>query len=248
MYDTDVDKILLVVYDGVSERQRFKGNRTRVFIPAYGLCSEIQEYDPQNDILIKVASAFRKHVTGFRVFITDRNFRSQFSLDYKSHRGEVAAVSKSEFALYDIDVSIRSSCEISPTMELKNTFDTCVEDELQKKVTETIGCIPPWMSRKNQCNKQYLQSFFHGIPGFKQTYISSQYFFKSLKIESDCRKYCLTTTSVLTTRSVSNFDSTKMVLSFNKKVLIHLFLSFIMYFILISMIFTGEYSVRFLKV
>lgn len=218
VYDTDVNKMLNIRYDDVSKR--FKGNLTRVFIPAYGYCSEIEDYDPQEDIVIKLAPNFRKLVNGFRVFISDTNFRSKFSLDYKSHRGEVAEVTITNYAMYDIDVSIRSSCEVKPTMEFKDKFHTCVEDELQKQVTGTIGCIPPWMSKNNQCNKSYVPSFFQAIPQFKHTFIDSQYSLKPLKIESDCRKYCLTTTSVLTTRSVSGsgFEQSEMMLSFNPKV------------------------------
>ena len=198
LFDEEVDKTIKILYGDESD---FVGNYSRVFIPAYGYCSEITEYNPKKEILIKVPGKAQKTVAGFRVFITDRNFRSYFSPDYSSHRGEMAFAKMNSHSIYDIDVSIRTNCEIKQTMEFKEAFKACVEDELQKQLTGTIGCTVPWMSDKNQCNNTYPANFTDALPGFYYNFTEPPYWLKALQLESDCKKYCSATTSTLTARS-----------------------------------------------
>ena len=201
VYDADIYNKIKIEYT-VGPIDRVTTNDT-VFIPAYGLCLEIHEYNPNQDIKIglEYKAAKNEKVEGFRVFITDRNFRSHFSPDYQSHRGDIVQVTQPQHATYDIDVSVKTTCELNQTMEMKDSFKTCVDNELQKQVTENVGCTPPWMTMKNQCTETYPKNYFKAIPDFEYTFIDSQYWFKSLKIESDCRKYCVSTTSTVTTRS-----------------------------------------------
>ena len=198
LYDEDIDKTIKIKYGDESD---FTGNYTRVFIPAYGFCSEIYDFNPKKEILIKVPDKFKSKVEGFRVFITDRNFRSYFSPDYSSHRGEMAFNKKMTYSIFDIDVSIRSNCEVKPTMKLKETFEGCVDDELQKQVTGTIGCSVPWMSGAHQCNNTYPANFTDSLPGFYYNITDPPYWLKALQLESDCKLYCSATTSTLTARS-----------------------------------------------
>ena len=197
LYDKDVDKTLRIQYGDASAIK----NYTRVFIPFYGHCSEIHGYDPRRVIMIKVTKEAKSYVAKFRVFITDSNFRSYFSPDYSSHRGEMAFAKQFSYNIFDIDVSIRSKCEVKPTWKQKDNFKTCVDDELQKQVTGAIGCTPPWMSDYKQCNKTYPAKFTDALPGFKTKFTDPPYWMKSTKIESDCRKFCSATTSTLTARS-----------------------------------------------
>ena len=53
---------------------------TKTLLPRFGICQEIAQFDPKKPVKII-------NLDDFRVFITDKQYRTFFSLDYRSHVG-----------------------------------------------------------------------------------------------------------------------------------------------------------------
>ena len=196
------DDLLKEVFDKI---QIFTTNEfiTRItFLPPYGFCKEITAYDPL--LTIKVFGRFN-----FRVFVTDSRYRSHFSPDYSSHQGEniISSINKSH--VVDIKVNILSTCKIAGLIE--NDFEKCVDDEIQRKLGATLGCVFPWLSSTNQCSDTYLRNFTNAVSDFRKVYISNIMTLGKTEFEKSCRKACMTTTSTARTRTTKNYHTTNMI-------------------------------------
>ena len=86
----------------------------------------------------------------------------------------------------------------------KGYHPTCVDNEIQNRIGKPMGCVPPWMSPKNQCNQTYA-GFINRIPGFKEfefleDYIRTVITLRNNPIEDKCRKFCSNTQSTVSFR------------------------------------------------
>ncbi len=166
-----------------------------VFIPKYGYCKEITTYNANQNVVIKPP----KHHQQLRVFISDGNFRSLFSIDSTSIKGYPIIVWENQSYSYEVDVSISSSCKVTSQeiVDTKEEFKECVDDKVQDAIGMPLGCVPPWLSNKNQCNETYKHEFYEiAIPNFVQSYVDPPFELGNIKIEKECRKYCSRTRSI----------------------------------------------------
>ena len=73
-----------------------------VFFPKYGFCLEVVKFVPEKELFIIFSSVDRD----LRIFITDRNYRSHFALNYNSHKGDPIVVTPRKEVRYAVEVSI----------------------------------------------------------------------------------------------------------------------------------------------
>ncbi len=171
------------------------------YLPAYGFCKELTHYDPTL-LNIQVLN----HFGLTRVFLTDRNSRSYISLSYSSHRGSHILVENGLITRFNVKLQVMSSCGLSGSVDRKDYFTNCVDNEIQSQMGMSIGCVPPWMSANNHCNETYLES---RIPDFKyeefnHDYVRTTLTLRNNPIEEGCKKYCSLTESTVTFRKEEN--------------------------------------------
>ena len=188
---------------------QFKANLK--YLPPYGFCEEISEYYPGSDIFLNLKN------TDIRIFITDNNYRSYFNLDFTSQKGDPIIISRDEIHYYDVEVDVTSLCNVKPDLvSEKDSFKQCVDNELQRVVGNPLGCLPPWMSPSNQCNRTYPSTFWDSIPDFWMKYINKPLTLRSMEIERKCRKYCSMTRSTVHLREKKETDGyNNLYISFN---------------------------------
>ena len=134
------------------------GSKYLFYLPVHGFCREISQYKPATDLFTYIDA--NKSQGGLQIFITDRNFKSHFSLDFRSQKGSPMIIPKFKRYAYVVDVEIDSSCNVSRASEMeKNNFNQCVDDTIQTHFGKPMGCVPPWMSLTNQCNHKYPNSY-----------------------------------------------------------------------------------------
>ncbi len=105
--------------------------------------------------------------------------------------------------MYDVDIEIISSCNIMSreSLDSKDTYKKCVDDQIQKEIGEPLGCIPPWMSYSNHCNGTYANNWADSlIANFTRKFVEKPYSLQSTEIEKKCRKYCSETIASVHTR------------------------------------------------
>ena len=161
-----------------------------IFFPKYGFCYQVSNYSTKFEV--GIISNIKQDI---RVFVTDRNFKSYFSLDYASHQGSPIIVSKGVSQRFEVKIDVSSTCPVETEVTAKNDFEKCVDRKVQEKIGKPLGCIPPWISPNNQCNGSYPYDFVEKkIPDFEYEYIDLIYGLKKTEIEKKCRKYCSSTT------------------------------------------------------
>ena len=74
-----------------------------VYLPRYGFCKEILNFRVDMQLNIFPTDSYRD----VRIFVTDRNFRTTFSLDYTSHKGEPIIAANGSH-MYDVDIEVNS--------------------------------------------------------------------------------------------------------------------------------------------
>ena len=228
-------EVLLMVYDvnkakevsarvskSARETEKTKLTEEIVFIPRYGFCKEFTNFKGNKEILIY--PPINQEQT--RVFITDRNFRGHYSLDYSSHKGTPIIVESMSDVMFDVDLEVISKCKISkkPSRESKNDFKKCVDDKIQTVVGTPLGCIPPWMSLNNQCNGTYRKWFTSKVlPPFKDEYVLEVRSLRNMDIEKQCKNYCKTTVSTVSLREEEKKPSgkVKVYIAFNHEAQVH---------------------------
>ena len=162
-----------------------------VLLPRYGYCKEISNYSSDYDLKIYARSKYAE----FRVFITDRNFKTYFSVDYSSHQGSSILTGKAEEHMYEISLYTISSCQITGDKIKKDVHDKCINDNILNTIGKPLGCIPPWMSPNNNCNETYEKDFAESrIPDFDKEYVKKPYSLRNINLEHTCRKHCSETT------------------------------------------------------
>ena len=176
-----------------------KGVATKKLLPRYGLCQEITNFNPRTDLKIT-------NLDTFRIFITDKQYRTYFSLDYRSHTGSKVIVQPYKENNYIVKVVITSSCLISSDEIRNHEFGSCIEDKVQATVQgKKLDCIAPWLSENNQCNKTFPVEFFKEIPKSWNDYYFTTRKLQSTDLEDSCRKSCVTTT--FNVEEIETFDT-----------------------------------------
>ena len=162
-----------------------------VYIPKYGYCKEISNYSSYYGLWISAAKKYSK----LRVFMTDRNFKTYFSVDYSSHEGSSIETSKAEEHWYEVSLHTVSSCQIAPDKLKQDDYDKCVNENILNTVGKLLGCVPPWMSPHNQCNSTYEFDFAEKhVQDFSWEFVKSPVSLRNMNLELTCRKHCSTTT------------------------------------------------------
>ena len=118
-----------------------------VFIPRFGYCKEILMLHPQTLII------YNKHVfTDLRIFFSDKNYRSHFSLAFRTHWGDKVIVPFGKTFYTDVEITKTSTCKIMEEDPQLFNYGQCVDNNLKISMGKLYGCVPPWMSKTNQCN------------------------------------------------------------------------------------------------
>ena len=158
------------------------------YLPYHGYCREITQYNPTNNIWILSQADLGQ---GLQIFVTNKNYKSYFSLDFTSQKGNPISISYNENHSYDVEVEVDSSCNIRKEAAFeKHTFAKCVDDELQRLIGKPMGCIPPWMSLNNQCNDQYPDNLINENDALWKKYIFPTLSLRNMEIEKKCRTFC----------------------------------------------------------
>ena len=148
-----------------------------IFIPKYGFCKRIEEYNPTLEIIISsLASLY--------MLITDPIYSSYIMPDFTSMKGNAIALNVGQVKYYDARVSVIKVCKDLVT----NSFKTCVDDRFQKVFLPTMGCVPPWLSDRNQCKGHYPSNLTHGL-SYKSKYVYPALTVKNLEEELVVRSY-----------------------------------------------------------
>ena len=165
-----------------------------VFIPGYGLCKQISNYSSYYGLHVSALFTYSE----FRVFITDKNFKTYFSVDYSSHKGSSIVAKKGEDQWYEVSLSTVSSCQVTPDQLTQDDFDKCVNDKILNTIGKPLGCIPPWMSPHNHCNGTYEYDFAEkNIPDFTWEFVETPLALRNMNLELTCRKHCSATTATI---------------------------------------------------
>jgi hypothetical protein len=180
-----------------------------IFIPKYGFCKRIDEYNPTLEIIISSDASLY-------MLITDPIYSSYIMPDFTSMKGNAIALNAGQVKYYDARVSVIKVCKDLVT----TNFKTCVDDRIQKVFLPTMGCVPPWLSDRNQCNGHYpLNLTFHPI--YKSKYVHPALTVKNLEEELVCKNLCVFTTTEPHLRfrdKPSKKKRTRTHISFQKKV------------------------------
>ena len=149
------DQLVEQIFDKkLTENIKFsqKGIEEKVVIlPRFGFCKEFSRYDPTKEVGIL---NWNPH-TAMRIFFTDEKYRSYYSLDFSSHKGNNIIVQHGKHLCLNVNINIYSSCNIAKDSTEKVDFQTCVDKKLKEDFLPIIGCVPPWMSSFYQCNATY---------------------------------------------------------------------------------------------
>ena len=214
IYDKEIAKEISVY----NNNKKFSGEI--LFIPRYGFCKIISDYSAQHKLFIQPPKRHQR----MRLFLTDRNFKSFFSPDYSSHKGDAVLIYHGDQFTYDVDLHVSSSCKVSTKQVVmsKDDFMECVDNEIHNTIGKLINCVPPWMSAKNHCTETYDLAFPENvIPDFYEKYVVPVHELEKIEMEKNCRKYCSTLTSALTFRvRFTNRSRSLVTLSFNSNVIV----------------------------
>ncbi len=166
-----------------------------IFFPKYDFCLKISNYNTTATYEVGINTSPDQDI---RVFLTDRNFESFFSLDYTSHQGSPIIVTKGVSQRFEVKIDVSSTCPIETEVVAKDNFEKCVDDRIQEIIGKPLGCVPPWMSPNNPCNWIYPDNFIENeISNFEALYIDIIYGLKKTEIEKKCKKYCSSTTTTV---------------------------------------------------
>ena len=194
-----------------------------IYLPAFGFCKELSNYSTRSVMQIFRGNSPIPILTDLRLFITDRNYRSYFSLDFTSQNGNPIIIPKDEIHFYDVDVKVISTCNVDDKNADadKDKFKQCVDEEIQKLIGQPLGCIPPWMSTYNQCNDTYPLYFANKINGFWKKFIFPPLTLQNMDIEKKCWKFCSLTRSTIILREKKVSQEGSIFITFNQQLLVN---------------------------
>ena len=163
----------------------------------YYICMRIDEHNPDLDITI--ISRY-----SFHMLITDPIYSSYINPDFTSMKGSAIASNVGKIYYFDARVSVLKVCKNLVT----TSFKTCVDDRFQKEFLPTMGCVPPWLSERNQCNghiPKNLTIMYH----YGSKYITPALTLKNLEDEHICKKLCVFTTTEPNLRYAEDLSTKK---------------------------------------
>ena len=157
-----------------------------VFLAKFGFCLEITNYDPEYLEIQQVGNL--QDLLNLRLIFTDKNYRSFFMPDISSHLGGKILIQSGKQTNFDIYVKKTSSCKV---MDVKaENFHECIANGIETRIKKPLGCIPPWLSDKDQCNGSYPANFLEAIPDFVDEFHWPVYTLSNSKLESECKTSC----------------------------------------------------------
>ena len=157
-----------------------------VFLAKFGFCLEITNYDPEYLEIQQVGNL--QDLLNLRLIFTDKNYRSLFMPDISSHLGGKILIQSGKQTNFDIYVKKTSSCKV---MDVKaENFHECIANGIETRIKKPLGCIPPWLSDKDQCNGSYPANFLEAIPDFVDEFHWPVYTLYNSKLESECKTSC----------------------------------------------------------
>ena len=122
----------------------------RIYLPALGICHQIREYKSNQDLEISSSEQDEYHV-----FITDPNKQYTYAIDYSSHEGDKIRFSN-ENKTYYYKVALKATKRTVEDDEdncQTESFENCVQHNLESVFLPRLSCIPPWMSKESQCKE-----------------------------------------------------------------------------------------------
>ena len=84
-----------------------------------------------------------------RIFLTDRTYRSHFSLDFSSHLGNNLVIPYGQAFSTDVKIKVQSSWKIENDDSDEFDYALCVNGKLEADMENLLNCVPPWMSDEN---------------------------------------------------------------------------------------------------
>ena len=147
-----------------------------VFVTKFGFCKSLRSYNPKSEIVISSEYSLR-------LFITDPNYSSYILPDFTSMKGSVILVNPGKIYFYDVQISALITCNKQNTDSYKN----CVDEMIQKVFIPTMGCVPPWLSNRNQCNSIYPWDLAYNLPNYWNSYVWPAMSLLNLDEERSCK-------------------------------------------------------------
>ena len=149
--DGDADLAVNMIKDGKFHNKKYNKNlKKKFYIGFWGFCWELEDYDITS--ILAIISWSGKQL---EVYITDRKIKSFYSLNIDSQLGQKIVSSATDTIWYVIDVMMKNN-EDPRTSEScvhyeQDEFENCIDERVQNWIKPEIGCNPPWLSKKDQC-------------------------------------------------------------------------------------------------
>ena len=133
------------------------------------------------------------------MFMTDEARRTYYSIDIASQAGSEILLKKNHMYAYEVAISIhdhsqkkdQANCEALKHFNYSQCFEVVIASDVEPPI---FGCIPPWMSNKNQCQETKVPFSMHpnsSCQKFAFNYgIPFSYNHKT-KAELKCRQHCV---------------------------------------------------------
>ena len=131
-----------------------KENLTTKFLIPNGVCY-IYEGLPGKYIKVEIEES-----SDYTVTVTDPAANTNFRVSDHLMTGDIILV-KTDFTtkkindyhiqLKETSIETRDGSCVEYPNEKHKSYADCVDDELEKRIQPVLGCMVPWLSRKNQC-------------------------------------------------------------------------------------------------
>ena len=166
-----------------------------MYILTYGICWEVDTYNPQLDIQITWGSQ------GGYTLVSDKDLRIHPSLAFKSQTGDemLSRWSKDTFKV-QIEVTDQNdpvNDKACKDYNAKESYKDCVDEKLKAMLLPKLNCMPPWLSPDNHCIGVYTGNNF---ATFNSTLNSSDFIRNviepilskdQLAVKSKCLRPCI---------------------------------------------------------
>ena len=127
--------------------------KKKFYVGFWGFCWNLENYNLSHILNIYPEN---KSTEKYSVYVTENHMKTFYSINLKHQKGLNIQSNPSRRHWYE--VSLKKYSIYDPRSPDKcafyesNTFENCVDDEIQSLVLPDIGCNPPWMSSQNICN------------------------------------------------------------------------------------------------
>ena len=150
-------QIDLVNPDFTSTKTAYEKNFYPMF---FGWCYDLVNLSTIGEVVLKVKMGSEDNlVSQYRVYITDKRFRTRNTLYVKSHWGSSIDIYRHKWSKYVVRVEQLSFFDPRKPDECKtytqDDFYKCVDNEVKKVWKPLINCNPPWLTSEDQCDRQF---------------------------------------------------------------------------------------------